>query len=145
MCGYGRVGRGVVNALIADGNSVVVVEKKPDNWTAMEQDERLLDQLFFVKGDADNDVVLRGANLEHAAGLVACVGSDAMNVYIALAARRCYKDVADRGSRASDEIAARNLGEARNILDEAITPYASAGRDLAEAVKRHARGAEAVR
>jgi voltage-gated potassium channel len=142
VCGYGRVGRAVVKALLDDGNAVVVVETKEENWLALERNDRFLKKLFLIKGSADDQDVLNDANVSQASGLVACVGSDAMNVYIALAARRCYKDV-PIVSRASDEMAEKNLGEAREILNEAITPYTSAGRDLAEAVKRHARNAKA--
>lgn len=141
VCGYGRVGRSVAKALLDDGSAVVVVENTPENWPALERDERFLEKLFLVKGNADDQDVLKDANLAEASGLVACVGSDAMNVYIALAARRCFKDV-PIVARASDELAEKNLSEAHEILNQAITPYTSAGRDLAEAVKRHARSAD---
>ena len=135
VCGYGRVGRAVTSELLKRGHDVVVVEQKPENWAVIERDKDFMKRLFLVKGDADNQQVLDEAGLERALGLVTCVGSDAENVYIALAARRCHPDVRIV-ARASDEDAEKNLAAATEILDRAITPYTSAGRDLAEAVIR---------
>lgn len=132
VCGYGRVGRAVVQALLPE-HDVVVVEKEDESWSDIERHPEYLRSLFLVRGDGDEDGTLSDARLSCAAGLVACVGSDAENMYIALAARRC-NDQIRVVVRASDEEAEKNLNAAKGLLTRAITPYTSAGDQLARAV-----------
>jgi voltage-gated potassium channel len=139
VCGYGRVGKAVVSALLDEGRQVVVVEQKEQNWPLIEGHPSFRDNLYLVRGDADDPNLLADCGLSAAAALITCTGSDAENLYIALAARRCCPDI-PIVARASDEDAEKNLRAATTILDSAITPYTSAGRDLvreALKVRRH--------
>jgi voltage-gated potassium channel len=127
VCGYGQVGRAVTAALLERGETVVVVERSIENGADAERAGALL-----IRGDADDSDVLTRAGVEKAKGLIACVGTDAENVYIALAARRC-SDSVFIAARASDEEAAKNL-RASGVVHHVSTPYTSAGRALAAAV-----------
>jgi voltage-gated potassium channel len=135
VCGWGRVGKAVATDLLDRGNQVVVVEQKEENSSAIRAEAQFGEKLFLITGDADNEGVLGGAALGAAAGLVACVGSDAENLYIALAARRCSPQI-PVVVRASDEDAEKNLKAAQKqaILTRALNPYSAAGKALAEAV-----------
>ncbi|UCG85276.1 MAG: potassium channel protein [Gemmatimonadota bacterium] len=79
VCGFGRVGREVMESLKMGGRECVVVE---DDAGALENSA-----LRCVIGDAADDDILREANIANAAGLVAVTGSDATNVFITISAR----------------------------------------------------------
>jgi voltage-gated potassium channel len=136
VCGFGRVGRAVVDALLRAGKDVVVVEYKPENARAATE----LGAVAVV-GDADDMEVLKQAGVARAEALIATVGTDAENVYIALAARRCNQNLFI-AARASDDDAKRNLAE---VMNHVSTPYTSAGRELAEAVMSRRAGNSALR
>ena len=124
VCGYGHVGRAVVKALVAGGQPVVVIDVGQDNVDAARQEGALA-----ILGDADEDEILQQAGVTRATALVATVGSDAQNLYIAFAARRC-NDHLRLVARAADPESKLNL-EAAGLFDEISTPYESAGRELA--------------
>jgi voltage-gated potassium channel len=128
VCGFGRVGRAVTRALRERNVDVVVVEARAENRA----DAEALGA-HVVLGDADVQETLERAHVGGAAGLVACVGSDAENIYIALAARRCHKTIRVV-ARASSEDAEKNLRSAKALVDEVISPDLSLGRQLADAV-----------
>lgn len=79
VCGWGRVGRGVVNDLIAAGEQVVVID---------ENSERVRDlDLPVVVGDATLDSTLKAAGVTKAQALVAALEGDAENLFVTLSAR----------------------------------------------------------
>ena len=83
VCGYGNVGRAVVDTLVKAGHKVVVIDSSSEELLGVQGP-----QIETVPGKASDKEVLERAHLERAAGLVACVGSDAENLYILLAARK---------------------------------------------------------
>ncbi len=82
ICGYGRMGKAVVEALRQAGRPLVVVEKNPEKVAS-------LDALGVpvVRGDATQEEVLIAAGVARARGLVACLADDAHNAYTVLTAR----------------------------------------------------------
>ena len=115
VCGYGRMGQGVVNELLSEGETVCVVE----------QDEELVNlaqaiQLPAVLADATEERGLIAAGLSRAKGLVATLGCDAQNVFVTLTARAVAPDI-PIVARAEAE---SSLAKLRMVgADHVITPY----------------------
>ena len=76
VCGWGRMGRAVVEELRRARLQVVVVERSADQIRTLEEMG-----IAAVSGDATSESVLRAANIEHALGLVSTLNDDAHNVY----------------------------------------------------------------
>jgi voltage-gated potassium channel len=134
VCGYGNIGREVARALLAQGREVVVIDRRQPNV-----DEAIAAGATVKLGEAHDSAVLIEARVAHAAGLVASVGSDAENIYIALAARRCNEEIFIV-ARASTEDAKKNMDNA-GVFNHVSTPYASAGRSMAHDVVQQLRNA----
>jgi voltage-gated potassium channel len=81
LCGYGRVGQGIV-PMVEPRSVVVVVDRDVD------QVERASDAgLLAIEGDATDDDVLRAAGLDRAATIVVSLQSDADAISTVLSAR----------------------------------------------------------
>lgn len=129
VCGYGRVGRSVTRLLRSRGEDVVVIDR-----VAEKAEEIRALGAHFISGEADEEIALRDAGANRARALIACVGTDAENVYIALAARRCNPAIFVV-ARASDDEAKKNLDLAKgNFLNEVISPYETASQGLVECI-----------
>lgn len=81
LCGFGRVGRGIV-PMIEGRSPVVVIDHDPAR-IGRAQDAGLL----AVEGDATDDDVLRAAGLERASTLIVSLQSDADAISTVLSAR----------------------------------------------------------
>jgi voltage-gated potassium channel len=79
VCGFGRVGRTVVDDLVAHGETVVIVDENPARVNDVDQP--------VVIGDATLDSTLRSAGIEHARALIAALEGDAENLFVTLSAR----------------------------------------------------------
>ncbi|MFT3860731.1 potassium channel family protein [Micropruina sp.] len=82
MCGYGRFGHGVREALTKAGNEVTVIDR-------MHYGEEGVD----IKGTGTDSASLIKAGIEHAVGIVAGNASDLKNLAIALVARDLKPDI----------------------------------------------------
>ncbi len=123
ICGFGRVGRQVARDLRAAHAAFVVVDPRPENQEfASEVDVR------FLEGDPGADEVLRAAGIERARGVIACVDSDADNIFICLTARGLREDV-EIVARAAVEDSERKL--LRAGADRVVSPYKSSGNEMA--------------
>ncbi len=115
VCGYGRMGQGVVNELLAEGETVCVVD--------LDEDLVQLAQavgLPAVQGDATEERGLIAAGLSRSKGLVAALANDALNAFVTLTARTIAPDV-PVVARAETE---SSLEKLRLVgADYAITPY----------------------
>ena len=122
LCGYGRVGRGVV-PLVAVRGALVVLDTDPDRVAAA-RDEGLL----TVLGDATEDDVLRRAGIERADTLIVSLGSDADAISTVLSARVLNPElrVVARANAASSEPKLRRAG-----VDHVVNPLALGARRLA--------------
>jgi voltage-gated potassium channel len=123
ICGFGRVGRQVGRDLKLAGQRFVAVDIDPEK-------RDLADELGapFIEGDVADDESLLEAGVERAASVIACVDSDAQNVYITLTARELRSDVTivARASQSSAEHKLRRAG-----ADRVISPYKSSGTEMA--------------
>jgi voltage-gated potassium channel len=123
ICGYGRVGRQVARDLHNAGASFVVVDPNPDRHDVAEDDG-----VPLIEQSAADDDVLQTAGIERAAGVIACVDSDAENIFIALSARQLRSDLLII-ARASREESERKMLLAG--ADRVISPYKSSGSEMA--------------
>ena len=123
ICGYGRVGRAVLEELLRRNYPSVVIESKPEL-------EPLLAEhgVRYISGDPADEAVLRQAGVERARGLVCAVDSDAANVFITLTARALNPDLRIV-ARASDRASTGKL--VRAGADEVVSPYGLTGRRMA--------------
>jgi len=87
VCGYGRVGREVVDELAARQIHTVVIEPSAEAIPADGSGT------LRILGDATDDDLLRAAGIERAAGLVAAAGDDAINIVVTLSARALNPDL----------------------------------------------------
>ena len=123
ICGYGRVGEQVAREFKRSGEDFVVVDSNPESIARAREDGYL-----HVEGDAADDESLHLAGIDRAKGLVACVDSDADNVFVTLSARVLSPDI---------WIVARgNTEDSHNKLEKAgankvVSPYAIGGREMA--------------
>jgi voltage-gated potassium channel len=123
VCGFGRVGRQVARDLRAAGARYVIIDPGGDNREfATEVGVR------FIEGDASSDENLRRAGIERARAVIACVDSDAENIFIALTARELNPDVAIV-ARAAEEGSESKL--LRAGADRVISPYKASGAEMA--------------
>jgi voltage-gated potassium channel len=82
----------------------------------------------FIEAEPSDDRALRQAGIERARAVVACVDSDAENVFITLTARELSPDLAIV-ARASQEDSERKL--LRAGASRVISPYKSSGAEMA--------------
>ena len=128
ICGFGRVGRQVARDLQAAGARYVVVDERPEN---REVAAALGPGVRFVAGQPAEDEVLKSAGIERARAVVACVDSDAENIFITLTARGLCPDIRIV-ARASAEAAEPKLKRAG--ADRVISPYKASGAEMARLV-----------
>jgi voltage-gated potassium channel len=135
ICGFGRVGRQVARDFRVAGARYVVIDDNPDNREAAVAEDAL-----FVESSAADDEVLIEAGIERATGVIACVDSDAENIFIALSARQLRSDILII-ARASREESEKKL--LRAGADRVISPYKTSGRAMAR-VALHPQVGDAV-
>ncbi|GDY20411.1 potassium channel protein [Verrucomicrobiota bacterium] len=118
VCGYGRVGRNVINDLLEEKLPFVVIDPNAEKIAAVQEAGYLC-----VQGDAAHESNLRAAGIERARGLVAAAKSDADNVFIVLTARSLRQDlsIVARADYEESEPKLRRAGANRVILPYHIT------------------------
>jgi voltage-gated potassium channel len=123
ICGFGRVGRQVARDLRAANAPYVVVDEDPENRElAAAVDVR------FIEGRPSEDEMLRAAGIERARAVLACVDSDAENIFITLTARELRDDITIV-ARAAAEDSEKKLRRAG--ADRVISPYKASGSEMA--------------
>jgi voltage-gated potassium channel len=123
VCGYGRVGRHVTDALRHRGELAVVVEKQSEYL-----DELQSRMIPFVPGDATDDKVVEAAGLAHAQAIVLALAHEADNVFVALTARQTNPGIRIV-ARCDEESAYRKLKVAG--VDAIIRPHQIGGEAMA--------------
>ncbi|MDP9406067.1 MAG: potassium channel protein [Actinomycetota bacterium] len=128
VCGFGRVGRQVVDTLVAQRRPVVVVDRDPER-VQLAADRGVL----YLAGDGSQEDVLVRAGLSRAAALVACTADDGDNVLIALTGKGLNPAlfVVVRVKTEENESKARRAG-----ADRVIAPAAIGGRRIAALITR---------
>jgi voltage-gated potassium channel len=123
ICGFGRVGRQVARDLRAAGARYVVVDDRPEN-----RELATGIGVRFIEGEATDDEVLRAAGIMRARGVIACVDSDADNIFITLSARELRPDIAIVARAASEDSESKLL---RAGATRVISPYKTSGSEMA--------------
>ena len=128
LCGFGRVGREVARAFLAEGVDFIVIDA--DDRSVSDAQEL---GYAHIQGNATEDDALRAAGIEHARGLVAATGDDSDNVYITLSARG-LNEALQVVARTSDIANAAKLKRAG--ADQVISPLEIGGRRIAMSAVR---------
>jgi voltage-gated potassium channel len=128
ICGFGRVGR----------NASYEIQQARAPFLVMDRSEQRVARataagMLAVVADATSDESLRQAGVLRARGLIAALPSDAENLFIILSAKALNPGLTV-ATRASEEEAGEKLRRAG--ADTVFTPYAMAGRQLADALLR---------
>ena len=85
VCGYGQVGRAIIDEVCRAGQGVVVVDRDEGG---VEEDD-----LMVVTGEATDDAVIATAGIDRAKTLVVALDSDADNLFVVLSARSQRPDL----------------------------------------------------
>ena len=123
VCGFGRVGKQIVRDLREAGARFVVIDEHSEH----REEAREL-QVHYIEGPAADDETLLEAGIKRAAAVIACVDSDADNIFIALSARELRSDILII-ARASAEESEKKL--LRAGADRVISPYKTSGAAMA--------------
>jgi voltage-gated potassium channel len=123
VCGFGRVGRQVSRDLRAASAQHVIIDPNPANREAA-----LAAGIPLIESVASDDEVLTQAGIQRAQGVIACVDSDAENIFITLTARELRSDIFII-ARASAEDSEKKL--LRAGADRIISPYKTSGSAMA--------------
>lgn len=123
VCGFGRVGEVVCEALAEAGADFVVIEKDQERL-AVAQDRGYL----CLGGDATSTEALVNAGVERARGLVCALQNDADNLFTTLSARSLNREVTIVARCVSPDSVDKLLYAG---ADRVISPYALSGRRMA--------------
>jgi voltage-gated potassium channel len=123
VCGYGRVGQQVTRDLLEHSGRIVVIDHNP-----LHREAAVADGVAYIEGHASDDDILIQAGIQRASAVIACVDSDAENIFIALSARELSSEVKVI-ARCSADDAERKL--IRAGADEVISPYKMTGTEMA--------------
>jgi voltage-gated potassium channel len=123
ICGFGRVGRQVARDLQAGDVEFVIIDELDEN-------KDIADQMGapFLLGRPSDDEMLKAAGIDRAISVLACVDSDAENIFTCLTARELRSDITVV-ARASVEDSEKKL--LRAGADRVISPYKSSGAEMA--------------
>jgi len=137
ICGFGRVGRQVARDLRAAGARYVVIDHNPET-----REHALGVGVRLVEGEPSDDEVLRAAGVMRARGVIACVDSDADNIFITLTVRGLRPDIAIVARASEEAVEAKLL---RAGATRVISPYKTSGSEMARlALNPQIRGAREV-
>jgi len=123
ICGFGRVGRQVAHDLQAAGVKHVAIDESHAH-----REEAKARDVQYIESSASDDEVLLGAGITKARAVIACVDSDAENIFITLTARGLRSDILII-ARASAEDSEKKL--LRAGADRVISPYKTSGSEMA--------------
>jgi len=128
ICGYGRVGSSVCEALASKPLDVVVVERDPARVDQL--NER---NILHIPGNATDEENLIRAGVQRAGGLVAALKTDSDNVYVTLSARQLNPGLfimARAGKKQSEN---KLLAAGANKV---ISPYRMGAHRIAQSILR---------
>ena len=128
ICGYGRVGSSICEALGSKPLGIVVIERDPARIARL--NER---NILHVEGEATEEESLMKAGVERARGLVAALKTDSDNVYVTLSARQLNPDLFIM-ARAGEERSEKKLIAAG--ADKVVCPYRIGAHRMAQAILR---------
>lgn len=90
VCGGGETGRHVLDELIKNRESVVLIEQDEEN---IERAKLANNALLYICGDATEDQNLIAAGIERASGIIISLPSDRDNLYVTMTARMLNRKI----------------------------------------------------
>jgi voltage-gated potassium channel len=126
ICGHGRVGAAAASQFKKMGADFVVIESSEAKLLLLEEEGYLA-----VLGDATNEKTLLSAGIKRADALLALLDSDPENLFVVLTAREMNPTLQIISRTATISSEARIL---RAGADSVISPYASAGKQVADKI-----------
>lgn len=128
ICGFGRVGRNASYEFKRAGAPFLILDRNEQRIA------KAIDAgMIAVLADATQDNSLREAGVLKARGLIAALPSDAENLFIILSAKALNPNLTVV-TRVAEEESGEKLRRAG--ADTVLTPYAMAGRQLADVLLR---------
>jgi voltage-gated potassium channel len=117
ICGYGRVGRSLVEELRHLGVEFVVIDRDVDRLAEAERNG-----ILVVSGDASEEATLHAAGIDRASVLATVLPADAENVFVTLTARELNEtiQIIARGESFSTERKLLRSGANRVVLPTMI-------------------------
>lgn len=128
VCGYGRVGSSICEALRSKPIDIVVIERDPAGVAKL--NER---NILHVVGEATDEENLIRANVQKARGLIAALKTDSDNVYVTLSARQLNPDLFIM-ARAGEERSEKKLMAAG--ANKVVCPYRMGAHRMAQTILR---------
>jgi voltage-gated potassium channel len=123
ICGFGRVGQQIAHDLAAEDAAFVVIDDNPEMRSTAEERNFLI-----IDGRGSDDEILQEAGIDRARAVIACMDSDAENIFTTLSARELRPDI-QIVARAASESSERKL--LRAGANEVVSPYKASGRTMA--------------
>ena len=129
VCGYGEVGRTVVEQLQRMKIPFVLIEKDESIYKGM-----LAEGVPIVQGDANRKAILHAAGIERAQGICIVIDSDAENLYITITAKALNPKlrIITRAGKDRYARAMKNSG-----ADEVIIPEYEGGMMVGRMITKH--------
>lgn len=126
VCGYGRMGRTLCQALRSSGIEVVAIEAAHEH---LDRAEIARLGIHLIIGDATDDETLYKAHIESARGIATVIGSDADNLFVVLSARLLAPHIKII-SRAAEDNTIDKLRKAG--ADRVVSPYTAGANKMAQ-------------
>lgn len=120
ICGLGRVGSQVAGEMVHEGVAFVALDRD-----AIKVQEGLDKGYMVMQLDSTDEGALQEAGVERAAGLVACLSDDSMNLLVTLTARSLNPQlhIVARANRPENEIKLKRAGANRVAMPYQIGGY----------------------
>ncbi len=133
ICGFGRVGIAAAEHFQKVGAPFVVLESGKEQIALLQKQK-----YTYLEGDATKEEVLLAAGIKHATALMALLNADPENLFTVLTARELNPTlhIIARTETTSSESRMLRAG-----ADSIISPYASAGRRVADRILQATKGA----
>ncbi len=118
ICGYGRNGKQAAIELMAHNVPTVIIEKNPEIVQGLRETPGLL----YVEGDADDEEVLKQANVASATALISTLPEDADNLFVVLSAKELNPSIKiiSRASMDNADVKLKRAGATNVIMPDKI-------------------------
>jgi len=130
VCGYGQLGKLVVQELEGSHAGFVIIETNRDKATEAREKGHLV-----VEGDASHQDVLEEAGIARATGLASTISDDAENLYIGITARSIQPGIPVAARSSSDRV--RQLFERAGINNVISIDEIGARRLVSSLIRPH--------
>lgn len=129
LCGYGRVGKIILDELIKRNQKVVVVEKNIDRVQSLKEHLDFIqnENVVVINGNATENEIIKKFNIERSFGTIITTGSDVSNLFIVLSLRELDSDawIVSRASKTENVSRLYSAG-----ANKVISPEVSGANDL---------------